>query len=75
MPQKETNAELKTYNDGKKFSYMLHLCELTNNMDLLEACKITTFDDFLQFSDTFEDFKKQVTTERLDWHVIDRLFI
>ena len=51
---RKTNAELKTYNDGKKFSYMLHLCELTNNMDSLKACKITTFDDFLHFSDTFE---------------------
>ena len=60
---RKTNAELKTYNDEKKFRYMLHLCELTNNMDSLEACNITTFDDLLTFSDNFDEFKKQVTTE------------
>ena len=72
---REANTELNTYNDEKKFNYMVHLSELTSNMDSLKACKITTFDDLLRFSDTFDEFKKQVTTKQLDRHVIDKLFV
>ena len=32
--ERQTNLELKTYNDEKKFRYVLHLCDLKDNMDL-----------------------------------------
>ena len=71
----KTDTELNTYNAEKKFKYMVHLCELTNNMDALKACNITRFDDLLQVSNTWNEFEKKVTTKQLDRHVIDKLFV
>ena len=73
--ERQTNLELKTYNDEKKFRYVLHLCDLKDNMNSLNACHITNFDHLLTMPDDFESFKGVLATGQFDSKVIDRLFI